>query len=261
MNTIKSIYFHTPTPPQLERTLRWMKRGGYRFLSADELYQCLTSGHMPQGRLAFLSLDDAWRSNLQLIPVIEKYGAPITIFAPTEPIEAGNYWWEYIPREERECVKRLSYADFCRRVANERKKLTMERSCMTEEEIRTLARHPLVSIQSHTMTHPILTALPDELLKEEMRQSKRLLEAITGEDVSYFSYPNGSYTTREVEAARQVYKMALTTDLRDIHLDDDVLALPRIELTGRRYRDILKFYNIWPFLRKMGCILLRRPQE
>lgn len=261
MRTIKSIYFHNPTPLQLERTLCMLLKKGYRFLSADELFLCLTCGQPIKGRLAFLSLDDAWRSNLLLVPVIEKLNVPITIFAPTEPIETGNYWWEYVPREKREYVKRLGYADFCEYISKACSEKTLERSCMTKEEIKILAQHPLVSIQSHTVTHPILTSLSDSQLAKEIKESKSRLEAIIGHEVCYFSYPNGSYTAREVEVARQTYRMAFSTDLHYISRRDDMFMLPRIELTGRRYRDILKFYNVWPLLRKIGCTLLRIPQD
>lgn len=260
MSTIKSIYLHNPTPTQLERILRYMLRGGYRFLNIDELYCYLTGCNAIKGRLAFLSFDDAWRSNLQLIPIIERFNVPITIFAPTEPLESGNYWWEYVPREEREGVKRLCYADFCKRIDKARSKTHLERSCMTADEIKALANHPLVSIQSHTITHPILTAMPDDLAEKEIKESKERLETIIGREVNYFSYPNGSYREREVKVARNTYRMAFTTDLHYIARHNDLLALPRIELTGRFYRDLLKLYNVWPILRKIGCALLGKPQ-
>lgn len=259
MNTIKSIYFHNPTPVQLERTVCWLLAKGYRFVSADELYGIVANKHAVSGRLAFLSLDDAWRTNLRLVPVVEKYNVPITIFAPVEAIETGNYWWEYVPREEREGFKRLGYAEFCGRMAELRCRKTLKRSCMTADEIRRLAQNPLVSIQSHTLTHPILTSLPDGHLAYELAQSKQRLEAMTGCEVRYFSYPNGTYSCREVEAARLVYRMAFTTDLHYISGSDDILALPRIELTGRYHRDKLKFYNIWPVMRKIGCTILHKP--
>lgn len=261
MNSIKSIYCHNPSPAQLEYIIRWMLHRGYRFLSADELYHCLTDKCIIKGRLAFLSLDDAWRSNLELVSIIERYNVHITIFALIEPIKSGNYWWEYVPREEREAIKRLDYSDFCRHIENARQTKILERSCMTAEEIGRLARHPLVSIQSHTLTHPILPKLPDELLYKEIRESKQLLEAIIGHEVNYFSYPNGSYTAREIGVVQKVYKMAFTTDLHCISLSDNILALPRIEITGKRYRDLLKIYNIWPIIRKVGRTILLKPQD
>ena len=251
MKTIKSIYYHNPTPAQLERTIAWLQRKGYRFLTIDELFDYASGNRPIDGRLAYLSFDDAWRSNLELIPVIEQHAVPITIFAPVEPIESGNYWWEYMPREQRERFKTLDYQEFTARMAELKARQSLQRSCMTADELRSIARHPLVSVQSHTLTHPILTSLPDDIMRREIVESKARLEAIIGKRVDYFSYPNGTYTMREVEAARSAYKMAFTTDLRYISVGDDLLALPRIEVTGRYWRDKLKFYNIWPIIKKI----------
>lgn len=258
---IRSIYYHNPTPQQLERTLCWLIGMGYTFLSADEVYDMVTTKHKAKGKHVFMSFDDAWRSNLQLIPVIEKYNVPITIFAPTEPLESGNYWWEYVAKEQREDFKKLDYETFCSRLDRLHQQTVLERSCMTKEELRALSRHPLVSIQSHTITHPILTKLPEKRMLEELKEAKNQLENIIQQEVNYFSYPNGSYTPREVEAARQVYKMAFTTDLHHITTDNDPLALPRIEITGRYHRDKLKFYNIWPLIRKVGLYMLHKQQD
>lgn len=258
MKSIKSIYYHNPTPQQLERTICWLQSKGYRFISCDELYNDVRQSAWRDEKLVFLSLDDAWRTNLQLIPVIEKYHVPITIFAPVEPLLSGNYWWDYLSRPEREAFKQLSYDDFSRKMQQLRARSRLPRTCMTKDELRQLAQHPLVSIQSHTMTHPILTSLPDVLLQEEIEHAKAALEKIIEQPVDYFSYPNGSYGKREVEMVRGVYKMAFTTELRHITPKEDIMALPRIEVTGNYVRDKLKFYKIWPLIRRIACIVLRR---
>lgn len=258
MKSIKSIYYHSPTPAQLERTIKWLQSKGYRFISCDELYDCVANKRPIKEKLVFLSLDDAWQSNLLLIPILEKYNVPVTIFAPAEPIESGNYWWEYVPKEECEHFKTLAYDEFCKYLELLKEQQELTRSCMTADEIRSIANHPLVSIQSHTLTHPILTSQPEELMEKEIKESKERLEKLIGQRVYFFSYPNGSFSKREVECARSAYKMAFTTELRHITHNDDILALPRIEVTGLYFRDKLKFYRVWPVLRKIGCWLLGR---
>lgn len=258
MKSIKSIYYHNPTPQQLERTVIWLQKKGSRFISIEELYDYVINHRPINERLVFLSLDDAWRDNLRLIPTIEKYHVPITIFAPVEPIASGNYWWEYVAKEEREYFKLLPYEDFCQRLSMLKGQQHLTRSCMTADEIRTLAKHPLVSIQAHTLTHPILTSLTEADLQKELREGKAQLERIIGQRVDYFSYPNGTYSEREVALAKDIYKMAFTTDLRYITPQEQVWTLPRIEVTGRYFRDKLKFYNLWPIVRKVGCWVLHQ---
>lgn len=259
MKTIKSIYYHNPTPWQFERTVLWLQMKGYRFISINELFDYVEKRSHPNERLVFLSLDDAWRDNLKLLPTIEKHHVPVTIFAPVEPIISGNYWWEYVPKEERENFKLLNHEEFARRLENLKAHKHLERSCMTAEEIKTLASHPLVSVQAHTFTHPILTSLSDSELVLELLKGKNFLESIIKQKVNFFSYPNGTYSEREVEAVRRIFKMAFTTDLRYIDPPiEDICALPRIEVTGRYFRDKLKFYNLWPIVRKVGCWVLHR---
>ncbi len=48
-----------------------------------------------------------------------------------------------------------------------------------------------MTIGSHTMSHPILTSLPDEQVLTELRRSKRILEEICGVPIKHFAFPNG----------------------------------------------------------------------
>lgn len=258
MKSIKSIYYHHPTPQQLEHTVLWLQAKGYRFIAINELYDYVVGHRHINDKLVFLSFDDAWRDNLKLLPTIEKYHIPITIFAPVEPIASGNYWWEYVEKAERESFKLLPYDVFCQRLSKLKQQQTLERSCMTADEIRTLAKHPLVSVQAHTLTHPILTSLTDADLAKELKEGKEQLESIIEQRVDFFSYPNGTYSAREVAMAKAIYKMAFTTDLRYITAKEEPWTLPRIEVTGRYFRDKLKFYNLWPIVRKVGCWLLNK---
>src|SRR5262249_5130368 len=50
-----------------------------------------------------------------------------------------------------------------------------------------------VEIGSHTLTHPILTGLGDDRLREEVGQSRDRLQDALGRTVEAFCYPNGDY--------------------------------------------------------------------
>jgi peptidoglycan/xylan/chitin deacetylase (PgdA/CDA1 family) len=66
-------------------------------------------------------------------------------------------------------------------------------------EIIQLARGGLIEIGAHTMTHPILSRLPIDEQRAEIRDSKIHLENILSKPVIGFAYPNGSFT-QETEA-------------------------------------------------------------
>lgn len=69
------------------------------------------------------------------------------------------------------------------------------------------------SIESHTVTHPILTKIDGDLLDFEIGESRRRLEIALDKEVSFFCYPNGDYDERAVvSAANAGYAAAVTTE-------------------------------------------------
>ena len=258
MGKILSIYYHNPKPEQLDRLLRRFTSKGYRFISVEELYSILSEKKTVNEKLGFISLDDGWQGNLQLIPVLEKYNAHLCIFVTTEPLTSGNYWWEFITKERgREGMikfKSLPYDVFCRQLADAKRSIHLDRSSMTVDELKTISAHPLVSIQSHTVNHPILTNVPDDVLKNELTESKKILESLCNSEIFAFSYPNGSLSDREVIAVSKVYTIAFTVEQRHIKMMDNIILLPRVALAGDYYKDLLKIYGIWPAIKRLANI-------
>lgn len=252
---IHSIYYHNPKPYQLDRLLNRYISKGIRFISIDELFCIISNKEEVKEKLCFLSFDDGWLSNLDLLPVIEKYNVPICIFVATEPLKSGNYWWEFIT-EERGLegmieFKKLPYEEFYTQLDRAKRTISLKRSSMTLYELKDIARHPLVSIQSHTVNHPILTNVPTVVLRNELVQSKQILEDLCGNEIFAFSYPNGSLSERETSEASKIYKIAFTTEQRHISIYDNIYLLPRVALTGDYYRDLLKIYGVWPVFKKI----------
>jgi len=71
---------------------------------------------------------------------------------------------------------------------------------MTNSQIKELSDYGMI-IGSHSLTHCVLTELSDLELKKELRESKRILEAITGKEVLSLSVPMGFYDRRTIEFA------------------------------------------------------------
>lgn len=69
-----------------------------------------------------------------------------------------------------------------------------------------------LSIESHTVTHPILTNVGQETLEFEMSASKARLEELLDRRIEHFCYPNGSLDRNVQKTAESVgYKSAVTT--------------------------------------------------
>ena len=249
MTKIRSLYYHNPTPEMFEKMVKHHKRYGYTFISIRKLYEILTQQKPVKGKFVFISFDDGWQGNLQLLPIIEKYNVPICVFVSTEPLVSGNFWWEYVSKEldynELQLFKKLPYKDFYNQLEGYKESHQLSRSAMTVEDLTNISKHPLISIQSHTVNHPILTSLPENILENELANSKNGLETLTGQPIFAFSYPNGSLSEREIKAVKRHYSIAFTTEQKNISLTDDIYTLPRYALTGQFYRDLLKVLGIW----------------
>lgn len=250
---ISSVYFHDPSPELFEMVLKWYARHHYRIISLKELRTMVESKKVPQERVAFISFDDGWQSNLALLPICEKYNAPITVFVATEPLESGNYWWEFVEKQSdstlKEAFKKKSELEFYKDLAHIKAHTSLERSAMTEDELKQFAKHPLVTIQSHTVNHPILTNLTDETLKTELTESKRILEGLVGYPIDIFSYPNGNVGQREIDALKDAgYRYAFTTKADAFNLDNyNPYLLPRMAMNthGGKYDNLAKLTGIW----------------
>ena len=246
---IISLYYHAPIVSGVEKMIVHYQKRGYRFISVEELLEIMRAGKPMKEKLAFLSLDDGWKQNIDLLPVIGKYQVPVCIFVSTQPVIEGNFWWEYVGKVcDKDGVnqfKLLPYEEFYQKLNDIKKEITLPRSAMTVEEVKRIALHPLVSIQAHTVNHPILTSVPDDVLDMELKDSKKILEKWTGKKIIAFSYPNGRNTSRESEMARKYFDIAFTTIQHHICVEDDIMLLPRYSLTGQWPRDLLKVKGVW----------------
>jgi peptidoglycan/xylan/chitin deacetylase (PgdA/CDA1 family) len=125
-------------------------------------------------------------------------------------------------------VKALTdLADWSRTGTNGRQ----EYRVLTDIELRRLAQGELITVGSHTMTHPTLSKLPPDRQAEEIIQSKKRLEKILGKAVTSFSYPYGSrsdYTEETVRSVKEAgYEFACSNFPDHVSRGTDVYQLPR----------------------------------
>ena len=74
---------------------------------------------------------------------------------------------------------------------------------MTPEQSAELARQGH-EIGSHTVTHPLLPQLGPDDLEDELAQSRRQLQAWSGQPIHGIGYPNGDHSALVVKIAQQV---------------------------------------------------------
>jgi peptidoglycan/xylan/chitin deacetylase (PgdA/CDA1 family) len=250
-------------------TFRWQMQvlaDCFNVLPLDQALAALRSGRMPP-RAVCITFDDGYRSTHDLaLPILREFGFPATVFVTTGYVGEGSMWNDRILEALRTLPQaRLDLDDAglgsyaldtleARRGAIDtltekakylppaQRQALVERldrlagraqhgPMMTGEMIRALARQG-IEIGAHTVSHPILTRLPDARARHEIAESKRQLEDILGAPVRYFAYPNGKhgldFDERHVAMAREAgFDAAFSTAMGAASSAHDSYALPR----------------------------------
>jgi peptidoglycan/xylan/chitin deacetylase (PgdA/CDA1 family) len=254
---ILSIYFHNPSVALFESILKWLSEQGYRCISIKELEYHI-SQNLVNEKMVFISFDDGWKGNLELIQTIERWKVPVVIFVPTHAVVSGNYWWEFSMIEGQEeysniknteNFKKLSEEIFIEKIEILKQKYQLERSCLSLEELIRISKHEYITIASHSVTHPILSKNSYKTQTWELMESKRILSTWIKQNIEYISYPNGDYNKDTIEIAKKCsYKLGFTTHHGDIIPQKvDPYLIPRNSLNdeGGFYENISKLLGIW----------------
>ncbi len=112
----------------------------------------------------------------------------------------------------------------------------------------------------HTQTHQILTAVPLQDARREIRDGQRALESVLHRPCRLFAYPNGNYSwaTRRV-LAEEGFTAAFTTQCGAWTPGADPLAVPRVNvseanvagLSGRFSPVMFQYTVFWKTWRAM----------
>jgi peptidoglycan/xylan/chitin deacetylase (PgdA/CDA1 family) len=227
------------TPEFLDGAILSLKSLGYELITLTEAVARLRSG---KGRMPFaaLTFDDGYRDNLsRALPVLERHGAPITLFVtPGFAMRSARLWWveleEAVRRLDRISVSQagFEFSASCRTEAeksaaydalywrlrdepHERllglvSRLTheahidatslVEELCLDWDGLVAMVRHPLVTIGAHTLTHPMLAKCDEARARDEMAGSREAIRKRLGVTPAFLSYPIGD---RQSAGARE----------------------------------------------------------
>jgi peptidoglycan/xylan/chitin deacetylase (PgdA/CDA1 family) len=99
---------------------------------------------------------------------------------------------------------------------------------LTAEEVRRLAEPGFIDIGAHSVTHPTMPSLDPAALNDEVRESKRLCEALAGGPVDGFAYPFGDHDEASVACVREAgFAFACSTQSGPLTDRSDPWRLPR----------------------------------
>jgi peptidoglycan/xylan/chitin deacetylase (PgdA/CDA1 family) len=104
--------------------------------------------------LVAITFDDGYRDNLTVaLPLLEKFQFPMTLFVAAGFVGRDGY--------------------------------------LSEDELREISRHPLVTVGAHGLWHRHFTRLTRHDARIELIESRRLLAGITGSKVDLLAWPYG----------------------------------------------------------------------
>jgi len=166
------------TPANLERQLTSLVRQGYR---GARFHEAATAP--ATGKTLVVTFDDAYRSVRELaLPIMERLELPGTVFVPTRFAGGGQLAsWPGVDVY-------LDGPD------------GHELAVMSWQELAGMASIGW-EVGSHTRSHPRLTRLRDEELKEELGGSRQDCERQLGGPCHSVAYPYGDTDARVVAAA------------------------------------------------------------
>ncbi|KAF3885040.1 MULTISPECIES: polysaccharide deacetylase family protein [Nostocales] len=193
----KEVFFDV-TPEELEAHFELLKENGMTPITLDQLTTHLQTGVPLPEKPVLLTFDDGYGGHYEYVyPLLKKYGYPAVFSIYTKGV--GN---------------------------------NVGRTHVSWEQLKEMAADPLVTIASHSVSHPRdLTALPSEEIKKEVVESKAILESNLGIPIRYFTYPEGKYDAQVANAVHEAgYQLALTmsnTDEKYAGASESLLAVSR----------------------------------
>ena len=248
----------------LDEQLRYLIRH-FKVVSLETMLDRLANGSFPLAHEIVLTFDDGLRNNLTVVyPILRELRLPATMFVCPALVESGQWLWNHemrcrlqtlaLPDLAEVRMKLLAPGTSVDAIIEWMKTLRLQQRRMAEATIRqatagfqpTAAQREafdimdwddlrsldcnLITVGSHTLSHPILTTLNGGEIESEILESRRCLEDRLERKVDFFCYPNGAYDKRAYQLVQKTYRAAVTTESGVIDGSQglDLHRLPRI---------------------------------
>jgi peptidoglycan/xylan/chitin deacetylase (PgdA/CDA1 family) len=200
---------YTVTPTQFAAQVRTLSRLGACSISPEDLRAAHQEGRSLPPRPVVITFDDGFRDCLRhAAPVLHEAGLRATMYVVAGLLGKTSRWL---------APEGLTHLPL-----------------ISSAEARELEQAG-IECQSHSLSHPRLAELDTADITRELSLSRSVLEDELGHPVRHLAYPHGSYDARvQAEAREAGYLTGCTTRPGKAVAYDDVLAVPRVKVDGRR---------------------------
>ncbi len=275
------------SPEFFEAQIRYLQNH-FTIISLDEALEAIPRGTSEP--LFAITFDDGYRDNFtDAYPVLRRYGVPATIFITCNDVQSGVTDWHRMDCALREtALEELDLEIFglgiislrtleerIRAIRTLHRRLKeidnelrleilsfilercgareLERIMLTWQDVRRMSDEGLVTIGSHTLSHPILTSVGAAAAKREIEQSRLRIEEVIERPVRHFAYPNGDFDAKIADLVRQGgYASACTTVAGCNERRADLFALRRIDVTYQMCETISGHFSARMFAMSMA---------
>jgi peptidoglycan/xylan/chitin deacetylase (PgdA/CDA1 family) len=270
------------TPEFLRMTLTHLRSHQIDIITMDEVHQRLIDRNFSRRFACFTFDDGYRDNRDFALPVMSEFDAPLTVYVASDFAEGtGRLWWTALERviakassidatigevatrldvstvaAKQEAFDRLhawlrawpgehdiarEISVLCARHGVDEAAISRE-LCMSWDELKPFADHPLVTIGAHTITHCNLARQTEQAAGHEIATSRARIESALQQPILHFAYPYGDRIAaghREFALTRAAgFKTAVTTRPGMIFPEsaDHLTAMQRVSLNGN-YQD------------------------
>ena len=242
-------------------------RSTFNVIRLSEAIERMRTRSLP-ARAACITFDDGYANNFEVaLPILAERKMPATVFVATQFIGGGRMFNDTVievvrgaqgeldlthfnlgrytvtdTRSRRAAVdailEKLKYFDHAQRLATadaiaEASGVELPRNLMMSEAMIRGLHTQGMEIGAHTESHPILAKISEEDARREIFDGRAKLEAVIGEPVTTFAYPNGrprrDYDRRHVEVVKACgFRGAVSTARGCARKNSDLFQIPRI---------------------------------
>lgn len=265
------LFPETPDARRFDDQMRWVA-GSLNVLPLTEAIGLLRENRLPS-RAACITFDDGYADNATVaLPILRRHRLSATFFIATGYLDGGRMFNDTIiegirrarsdsidltsidlgsyrvdtPTQKRKAIEELiAKVKYLPGSTRQDSAAALERAIteplpqdlmMTSLQVRELYDAGM-GIGAHTVSHPILSTLDHSRSVFEIRESRSVLESITGSRIELFAYPNGKrgqdYVQEHVDIVRSLgFSAALSTHWGVANAATDLFQLPRFTPWG-----------------------------
>jgi len=259
------------TPTGFARQMQHLARN-YHVVSMPQLLKAVESGVPLPKRAVLLTFDDAYADFAETTwQVLKRFGLPATLFVPTAYPDHPErpFCWDKLYQafaatsrtilcgtplgslplsnsEEKRRGLRI-VQDYIKTIPHDEAMRLVDSVCaqlvgravysgsaLSWDQLRQLAREGL-TLGSHTRTHPLMTQVTTDRMREEIRASQGDLKREIGTALPIFCYPNGCHNDTVIAILRDEAILLAFTTLTGQNKSEslDLLRLRRTVITPR----------------------------